>query len=178
MYNLGRPRKTTHWTPPDEWSRVVSQVTYEFTSKSFGYDYRDLKQQLWLKVYELNEIPSMEYLAHCLRNEARDFFRKLIRERSGCVSQETVEDVDRPSPVSPAEPLLDGRILKTYLCAYYLHPDGLTVETRDQLQRIWVQLTEAEIKVIDVYAYERDKSPGQRKIMERLLVKHGQVESS
>jgi DNA-directed RNA polymerase specialized sigma24 family protein len=175
--NIYMPREH-NWTPRPEDKEIVKQIRNEYARKSFGYDYDDLEQELWVKVYEVRssyDDPHPAFMAKCLRNHIADWFRKEIKRTKTFKSRasfEQSEDWTEAMTPSSSHPDLRGATLKIYLIAYYLFPDGLTVEMKDEVARIFSQLSSSDISVIHRYSHDLSLSSNDRKCMSRLISKY------
>lgn len=154
--------------------KMVEQITKEFTRKSFGYDFRDLKQTLWLKVYELDDWNNEEYLAKCLRNAGSDFFRKEIKYRKNCTLLGSFDGYTEEQVIA-ITPKLAGEHLKSALIMYSLYPQDIPIDIRDYIQIIWNDLNKNDR--LSIYAYAHSKhNATDRKRMQRILSKYSEVD--
>lgn len=151
--------KQHNWTVEPEDRQIVKQIRNEYARKTFGFDFDDLEQELWLKVYEVRSCydnPNPAFMAKCLRNHIASWFKKEIYYRKSTKSRATFEGTseekmsttDAHTMVNPA-----GRILKAYIIAFYLHPSGLSIEMRDYMERFFKTLTPSQIETIHKYSY-------------------------
>lgn len=169
-----------HYAPPKEYQEVIKAIRNDYARKSFGYDYNDLEQELWLKTYELlstTDYISKEFLRRCLYNHIKDWFKKEIKYKKMFISRASFEGTseEKPCAVSPPRPKIKGSYLKILLCAYHIYPFDLALDIRDYIAQIYTKLSSSELITIDNYANEYELTSKDKVSMHRILSKYSEL---
>lgn len=158
-----------------EYQELIKQIRNEYARKSFGWawSYEELEQELWTKFYSIDsrDIVNQAWLAKVLRNHINNWLKKEIAYERMFVPRMSFEGTpeERPSVAPPGEQVFTSKILKTYILAFHIYKEGLSVEMRDFIGILYGMLSTEELQAIDTYAYESNVEDKTRQIMKRAL---------